>query len=408
LHAVRAVATTRETCRICGSRDLRLFFVHDDAPLTDQFVTPQTAGSEFLYPVRVYWCTGCATAQTLHDVEVSEYYREYGYTVSASPFFQRFMRLLAEAAFERRGLRPGDSVIEIGSGDGAQLLEFKRLGANVLGFEPSDELTEASRAAGVPVAQCLFTPETVDEIPPELRPAQAILLTYTFDHLPDPLGFLEAARSALDPERGVLLIEVHDLEKILDRREIALFEHEHSIYLSVRSFGRLLERAGFELLTADLVPEGMRRGNSLLVAAGVRGGAHTAEAEADGRAAALDDWAAYEGFQGAVDDSLRRLAEHVRSTERVAGYGAGGRGVMTLAAAGLTSDDVAYVCDSNRAIHGLLTPKTHIPVASPERALDEAVDEIVVFSFAYMEEIKRDLAGHLERGGRIVSMLDLI
>jgi SAM-dependent methyltransferase len=401
--------STRTTCRICGGSDLRRFFRHERAPFTDEFVTAETAGSEFLHDVDVHWCAGCGTAQTLHDVDVTGYYRDYGYTVSGSSFATSFMEAAAEASCARFGLRPGDSVIEVGSGDGAQLLAFQQRGLRVLGVEPSDPLCAASRAAGVPVAQILFGPDSVDELPREALPAQAVLLSYTFDHLPDPVGFLAAAREVLDPERGVLLIEVHDLEKIVARREICLFEHEHSIYLTSLSFERLLDRAGFDLLSLEVVPEQVRRGNSLLVAATPKGSSLVPDAVIDhGDAARLEDWTTLSRFQTEVDASLARLAAHVRETGRVAGYGAGGRGVITLAAAGLDAGDVAYLCDGNSSFHGLLAPKTHVPIVPPEHAFADPVDEIVVFSFGYLREIERTLEPHTLAGGRIVSMLDLL
>lgn len=398
----------RSACRVCGSSDLRRFFRHENAPFTDDFVTQETAGREFLHDVDVFWCEGCHTAQTQHDVDVSGYYRDYGYTVSGSQFAVRFMAELARATCDRFGFTAGDKVIEVGSGDGAQLVEFQKLGLEVLGVEPSDPLCEASVAAGVPVAQMLFGPDSVGDLPKEFVPAQAVVLSYTFDHLPDPLGFLEATRQVLDPARGVVVIEIHDLEKIVDRREICLFEHEHSIYLTSLTFERLLERAGFKLLSLELVPQSVRRGNSLIVAAAPVGSVHQADTIDHGGAARFDSWDALAGFQAEVDRSLAALAGHVRDSGRVAGYGAGGRGVMTLAAAGLTVSDVEFLCDANPAFHGLLTPKTHVPVVAPERAIAGDVDELVVFSFGYLAEIRAELDPLVQQGGRIVSMLDLL
>lgn len=404
---------TRNTCRICGSTDLRRFLDFADLPFTDDFVTVKTAGTEFLAPLSVYWCADCKTAQTQHNVEVTDYYREYRYTVSSSPFAQRFMRQLARQTFQRFGFQPGDSVVEVGSGDGYQLACFQQVGARVLGFEPSADLTKVSREAGVPVSQCLFNADTVNEIPAGMRPVQVVLLTYTFDHLPDPLAFLQAVRKVLDPERGVLLIEVHDLQKIMERRETCLFEHEHSIYLNVLTMGRLLARAGFQLLTTDLVPEAERRGNSLLVAAGLQGSRHGADAlpVSTGRAA-LEEWPAYQAFGDAVRKSYARMRDYIRSRtgtgKRIAGYGAGGRGVMTLAMAGLHNDDIAYVCDQNTSFHGLYTPRSHVPVVAPSHLLEDPVDEVIVFSFGYLNEIREQLVEYTGRGGKLVSLLELL
>ena len=57
------------------------------------------------------------------------------------------------------------------------------------------------------------------------------MLLHTFDHLFDPAPFLDVVREVLDPVRGVLLLEVHDLQDIYVKRETALFGHEHATYL---------------------------------------------------------------------------------------------------------------------------------------------------------------------------------
>jgi SAM-dependent methyltransferase len=409
---MRAILHPRNACRTCGSNRLRPFLHFDDIPLTDDFLSPGSLDREFTAPLDLYWCGDCHVVQTQHDVEVTGYYRDYRYTVSRSHFARHFMQRLAEEAFRRFELPPGSRVIEIGSGDGYQLACFSGLGARVLGFEPSDELTRASLAAGVPVTQCLFTSETVREIPPDMRPAQVVLLTYTFDHLPDPVGFLRAVREILDPRLGVLIIEVHDLGKILTRLETCLFAHEHSIYLNLRTLKRLLEGEGFRLLNDDLVGEDERRANSLLTCAVLRQSERPGICRAEGPGLdAMEEWKAYEEFAAGVRRGYDRMREYVRSGRmrgtRFAGYGAGGRGVLTLAMAGLGHQDVEFVCDQNVNLHGLLAPGSRIPVVSPQHLLADPVDEVIVFSFGYMDEIRQTLGEYLRHGGRLVSFLDL-
>jgi hypothetical protein len=106
---------------------------------------------------------------------------------------------------------------------------------------------------------------------------------------------------------------------------------------------------------------------------------------------------------------LREYVRDARAAGRtVAGYGAGGRGVLTIAQAGLTADDIAYVCDGNSAFHGLLMPGSRVPVAAPSRLRDEPVDEVIVFSYGYIEEIRHSLADVASRGTRISSLIDLL
>jgi len=418
----------RTACRVCGARDVRRFLHLPDMPLTDEFVTADGRGSEFVADLDVFFCAACATVQTLHDVEAGDYYRAYRYTVSRSTLAQQFMQELAEATCQRFGLQPGDRVLEIGSGDGYQLACFQRRGARVLGFEPSAVLVAASRTCGVDALPYLFTPETAARVPPEFRPVQAVLLTYTFDHLRDPVDCLRAIRSLLDPARGVLVIEVHDLAQIVARCEFCLFEHEHTVYLHAGSMRRLLRGAGFEVVTTELLPASRRRANSLLVAAvpvarsqhssAANVSDHNARADRpvvpapDGGVEPLDDGTTY----AKLAEQIERAATHLRDTvrqwrragRRVAGYGAGGRGVMTLAVAHLTSDDLDFVCDANPALHGLYTPVSHIPIVPPTRLLTEDVDDVIVFSYGYLDEIRSAYAPLVQRGGRFISLLDLL
>ena len=233
----------RSHCRICSSDQLVRFLELPDMPLSDAMPRQDELGSEFVWPIRVYRCEQCGVTQTLHDVEVQDYYREYHYSAAFSPLVQRFMRQLAQEIWQRYGFQQGDVAVEVGSGDGAQLACFQAVGARVFGFEPSAPLVEASQKRGVPVVQRLFTDNAEADIPQELLPAQVILLTYTFDHLPDPVRFLASIRKVLDPRQGVLVIEVHDLEKIVRRREFCLFEHEHATYCTAATLQGLLRAA---------------------------------------------------------------------------------------------------------------------------------------------------------------------
>ena len=408
---MKYIVTERAGCRVCGSDRLVRFVDLPDMPLTDEFLREDELGTEFLWPLRVYFCEDCCLTQTLHDVNGDDYYHDYKYSVALSPFAQGFMRRLAEEVWRQYRFRPGDTVVEVGSSDGAQLACFQSLGARVFGFEPSEPLAEAARKRGIPVAQRLFVPQAVQDIPAGFLPAEVLLLTYTFDHLPEPMGFLQTARRLLDADRGVLILEVHDLEKIIERREFCLFEHEHSTYYTAATMQMVLRRAGFELIGIGLVPEEERRSNSLLAAAAVQGSTLASRALPMFSCRSLGITSTYVAFGHAVQDTLLHLREFVQGKRqrglRLGGYGAGGRGVMTMAAIGRPGD-FTYVCDKNSSIYAFYTPKSHVPIVAPNHVLNDPADEIIVFAFGYIEEIAKQLGEYTARGGKLVSLLELL
>ncbi|MFH1055295.1 MAG: class I SAM-dependent methyltransferase [Candidatus Altiarchaeota archaeon] len=400
----------RETCRICGCHDMRKVINFPECPLVEDFRTKKDVGGEFLYPLTIYVCERCKQIQTLHDVDVSGYYKGFIYSVASSPFARQFMKNLAGSLFERYNLKKGASVLEIGSGDGFQLSCFQDIGARVYGIEPSKPLVDISLERGVPVIQALFSNDVLDRIPKELFPFQVVLLTYTFDHLTDPLSFLVSIRDFIDQKKGLLVLEVHDLPKIMERREYCLFGHEHPCYFSVDTIRNVLVEGGFELVDCELLPESQRRGNSLLVVA--KPAADPQKTPKHLIYPKLQRLEAYDAFGHQVENSLYNFRNQVIEDKKIgttfAGYGAGGRGVLTLAMTGLKSDDIGYLCDKNEKFYGYYTPKSHVPIVPLEHALENMVDKMIVFSYGYMKDISQDMSGFTKSGGILIPLLELL
>jgi SAM-dependent methyltransferase len=400
----------RDKCRVCGSGELFKWVHLPQMPLTDDLRQPGS-GDEFLHDIDVYQCCDCHTSQLLHDMDYSSYYVDYNYTVAGSPFVTTFTNMLAQSLFDQYCLARGSNVIEIGSGDGAQLLCFKDRGANVFGYEPSAPLCRLSESIGVPVHQGLFTESSIENIPVKYMPADVLLLTYTFDHIPEPIKFLDAAKKILNPETGLLVMEVHDLDKIMERREYCLFEHEHSIYLSGKTMQAVLKKAGFCLISTNLLPEADRRGNSLLIVAALEGSTYANNTSPLFEEESVGDDSIYQAFNEEMHKSIMQLDSFIEmqlaAGRVVAGYGAGGRGVMTLAAMD-SAGKLKYLCDQNPAFHGCVTPKTHVPIVPPSTLEEDPVDVLLVFSFGYINEIKMQVSALDNAPSQVVSMLEIL
>lgn len=399
-------------CRACGKTDLQRFLHLPQMPLTDDFIPPARFGQELRGDIDVFVCRNCMTAQTQHDVDVSDYYENYQYSVGGSATASQFMRLLAENL--QSAYYPsvkGRKVLEVGSGDGEQLVAFKETGCRVLGYEPSSTLCRAAEAKGVATIQGLFTADSVSCLPESFREVDVVMLSYTFDHLPDPRAFIAATRLILNKTDGLLVVEIHNLEKIIERQEYCLFEHEHSIYLTEATARQMCRMEGLEIIDFDLVPEKDRRANSLIFVATPkesRLATLAAEARTPADFANLD-------FYGRVGDNIRcgiaNLEAFVdRGTaqgKKLAGYGAGGRGVMTLAAMSNASK-LRYLVDRKPKRPGLVVPKSGIPLVGLDTMKSDPVDEILVFSFGYMKEIQSEIGALGYKPAQFHSLLDLL
>ena len=410
---MKYTVTKRSNCRLCGSPELTQILHFDAIPFFDEVVTRESRGSEFSYPMDLYFCSDCASVQSQHDVNLVEYYNTYEYVASDSPFIRTYMQALVEHCERRFGLRAGDKVIDVGAADGYLLSLFKDRGASTLGFEAAENLSSDGGEVRRSRRQRAVHDGVAQPDSGRLRRTQLLVLLHTFDHLFDPAPFLDVVREVLDPERGVFLLEVHDLHDIYVKRETALFGHEHATYLHYGSMRRFLERHGFRLVDFNFLPKAMCRGSSMLVAATPEGSeveeAPDLASFADPR---LDDLGTFRDFGASVSRSFDHLREYIEagraSGRRFAGYGGWGRGVTSLAMARLSAEHLEFVVDGNPNLRGCFTPVTGFRIEDPEAVSREAVDEVIVFNYGYIEEIRRTLSGFIADGGKVVSVIDLL
>jgi SAM-dependent methyltransferase len=399
-------------CRGCGNVDLKRIVCLPEMPFTDDFIFPNDLGKEFRADIDVFVCRSCLTAQTQHDVDVRDYYKDYHYSVGDSATATRFMQLLATNLKERYypGVQ-GKKVLEVGSGDGGQLVAFRETGCHVLGFEPSSLLSRAAKLKGIQTIQGLFTDRSISRLPKAFREVDVVILSYTFDHLPNPRSFLAVARSILNKTDGLLVVEIHDLQKIIERQEFCLFEHEHSIYLTEVTAREMCQREGFEVIDFDLISSADRRANSLIFVATPAGSSLAGRTARPTTPSAFSDLGFYEDVGENIRAGIKNLevfVDHVTGKGRtLAGYGAGGRGVMTLAAMDNASR-LRYLVDKNPKRLGLVAPKSGVPLVALDALKSDPVDEILVFSFGYMREIQSDLAALGYKPNQLHSLLNVL
>lgn len=398
--------TKRKKCRICGNENLKKWVTFQNMPLTDN-MKYENLNSEFLHDIDIYVCMSCFSSQTLTDISYNEYYNDYNYSVNQSQLANKFMNNLCNKLWEKYKLKNGCKVLEIGSSDGSQLGYFKNKGAKVLGVEPSDELCKISNNRCIPVYNGLFDKDIINKIPKDFIKSDLVILEYTFDHLPEPMSMLNTIKDMLN-KNGLLVIEVHDLEKILERKEYCLFEHEHTIYLSKETMGSVLSKAGFEVIDFNLLEECERRANSLLLVAKLKEENREFTIQNESYISNLET---YESFNKELNSSLKKLSEfindNINSGKTIAGFGAGGRGVMTLAAIPY-GNKISFICDNNTMMEGLYTPKTHIKIVNPSYLKENAVDILIVFSFGYIEEIKQQVKAITDKDIEVVNLLDIL
>lgn len=398
----------RETCRACGSRDLRRFLSLGPTPLANAFLASRAAfPEERSYPLDVYCCQGCFLIQLVDVIDPEVLFRDYIYLTGVSTTMARHHAEYAQTLVGLLHLGEGDLVIEIASNDGSLLQCFKPYRTRILGIEPATNIARVARERGIPTVNEFFDSATAEKIRARHGPACVVIGNNVLAHVDEPQDFLSGCKRLLGDD-GLVVVEVPYLLELLERAEYDTIYHEHLCYFSVSTLMRLCEAAGLVVRRVDRVPV---HGGSLRLYAGSqeRYGDHAVAVlalAAGEREAGILTFERYERFAADVARNRRALRDllwNLRSDGKtIAAYGAPAKGNTLLNYCGLEVDLIPYTVDKSPMKVGLYTPGTHIPIEPVSALTERRPDYVLILPWNLADEIIEEQQAYRQGGGRFI------
>ncbi len=404
--AAGATAVTNTACRSCGT-ELEVFLRLGDLPLPDALLSEADLdGFEARYPLDVGFCPGCSLVQILQEVSPEALFVENNhYFSSFSEGLLRHCRAHALKLIADRDLDAESLVVEIASNDGYMLKNFLENGIPVLGIDPGPAQADAAIAIGVPTLREFFDADLARRLRAAGKQADVIIANNVMAHTPTLNSFMEGL-SILLADDGVATIENTYVKDLIDHCEFDTIYHEHFSYFSCTAVDALARRHGLYLNAVEHFPA--LQGGTLRWHLGHREDVQPSarsflEAE---QAHGLATLGYYQEFGTRVErirQDLRELLEGLKADgASIAGYGAAAKGSTLLNFTGVDGALIDFVVDRNVHKHGMHMPGVHIPIAPPEKLLEEQPDYVLLVAWNYRDEVVRQQAEYLDRGGRFI------
>ena len=300
------------------------------------------------YPLGLQQCDRCGLVQATWEVPRARVFPDdHPYvTGSTTALREHFAGLATET---ERLLGDGDLIIDIGANDGTFLEAVRRLKprARLLAVEPT-RAGKLARAKGIPVEQGSWSQKRAWDIVKTLGRAAVITASNVMAHVSDIHQFLDGVVLALD-DGGTFICENHDFASVDSGLQIDTVYHEHLMYYTPATLGRLLEQHGFMITRTENIAA---HGGSFRMYAARR------PPDLQGRA-------------DTARDQLCRLLETASKDGPVYGVGAATRATGLIHYADLQKWLTMVVEVPGHPKIGTTIPGTMIPVAD-EKALIEA------------------------------------
>lgn len=241
----------RGACNVCGSVSYDVLIDLGKHPLADTFLSEvRCFESEVYYPLVLSECSDCGHVFTRHYIPPVKRYieSEYSYDSSNSPVSEAHFKEFAceiSSTYSAFFGRAPKMIVDIGSNVGT-LLGYLQVGsgAQILGVEPSTNISALAVARGIPTICALFDRALLAQPEFSDHPVSVITSTNVINHIDDLEQALEVIE-AIASKDCLLAFEVPYLVDLVEQAAFDTVYHEHVNYFSARSMCRLLDRHGF-------------------------------------------------------------------------------------------------------------------------------------------------------------------
>ena len=402
-------------CRCCGSTDLYPYLNLLNQPLANSYhKRRQSEGIKDAeieeYPLVVNLCKSCFHSQLSIVVDPDTMFSHYLYVSGTTETFRKHCQELAQNAVCRwtkdlikdvsqwvadsefnskddcrwkTGEKNTPKVLDVACNDGTLLEQFRKLGCDVHGVDPSVNLRVLTLDKDIPVEVDFWGKRVAEYI----GKVDIITATNVFAHVDDVEDFLNTCKIALNPD-GFAVIEFPYCKDMIAKNEFDTVYHEHLSYFLVNSFSTLSRRCGFQIMDVILTPIHGTSIRFIIRPSDEPDCDLVKELIQKEKDNGMLNVQTYEDFAQRVYINKVVFSDEVRKyrhTHGIVGFGASAKGNTMLNFFNLHLD---YVVDNNDLKWDHLTPGMNVAIVSPEHMKNDPRPlAIVIMSWNFAKEI---------------------
>lgn len=328
--------------------------------------------------LNLHQCIKCGLIQ--FDCEPVDYFRDVIRSGGYSTTMTELRRSQYSYLIDKYHLE-GKKFLEVGCGQGEFLSVLTEFPVEVYGIENKNDLVELAQEKKLNVKKDFMEDENT-----KIKGAPFdVFLSFNFlEHQPNPNDMLNGIYNNLS-ENGMGLITVPSFEYILENDGYYELIRDHIAYYTFDTLRFLLEKNGFLVLEEEMINR-----DTLSIIVKKRPQIN------------IDNIInSYSKITKQVNDYIN---QQIQEGKHVAIWGASHQG-FTIASTANLKDKVDFIIDSAPFKQGKYSPSSHIPIISPEDAMKEDIDSIIIIAPGYVDEIANIIKNDFDSKIEIMTLM---
>lgn len=401
--------TEINSCRVCGSKNLRFILSLGEQYVTDFVDKPEDTINKG--PLTLVLCDsslgGCGLLQLKHTFNHDALYKKYWYKSGISTSMVSALKEVVESVTSIIKLEKNDVVLDIGSNDGTLLKQYDD-NLIKIGFEPSN-LWELGINKNTKIVNDYFGSDKFLNVSNNKK-AKIITAIAMFYDLEDPNKFVYDLKKCLD-ENGIIVIQMNYLGLMLKNNTFDNISHEHLEYYSLKTLNYLLKKYDLEIF--DVILNDVN-GGSFRVYIKNKGSVITSLNGYDRvktqidyeEKLGMDKKEVYAEFAERIVSIKEKLLSILES-EKAKGkkifiYGASTRGLVILQFVGIDEKLISLATDKNKDKWGKYIAGTKIKIIPIDEYRIQSPDYLFVLPYHFINEIMNQEDVYIKNGGKLI------
>jgi nucleoside-diphosphate-sugar epimerase/quercetin dioxygenase-like cupin family protein len=403
------ISNYKYACRSCGNIDLKDFISLGLSPLANNLLDNQEEKCD-MYPLEVKFCDKCKNTQLSFTVPPQKMFDNYLYVSSTAASFRKHFEEAAIKYINDFNLNDRTLVIDIGSNDGIFLNPLKKNNIKVLGVEPAKNIAKIANNNGIPTINSYFNKNILSKIKTEYGKAKLITASNVFAHSDELVEITNCVFDLLE-DNGTFIIEVQYLLDTLNDLTFDNIYHEHTNYWSVTSLVNFFNKLNLSVTNVEHINT---HGGSIRVYIN-RQNVEVKNSVKNFLTKefnfGMNDYSTYRKFANQVNDIKNIVNDNIKLLKKefknIAAYGSPAKATTALNYFGIDNSLIEYAIEDNPLKNNKVIPGVNIPIKDKNYCLTNVPNLVIVLSWNFFDEIKKNNKDLIEKGIKFISIKDL-